>query len=343
MIEKNLQITIITYNRSRDLENTFKQLLNSPFSNCNILVLDNASDDETPDVCSKYEKLFSKMEIIRNVKNIGANPNYLKAVELSSSKYTWVLCDDDFYDFSNCNDVIEVIDSEKFDLIFVGAPCQNDWEKGLKINTVDLIKKGSKFHYIISFMPSTIFKTELFDSECFIKGYRNVINMFPQFEFINKAVADNFSVYVSKKEIIKRGSHNPAIFPNLQYITAWVNSCSTINDKELRRKVAYQEPVPTDDLDSFTGFVKRIISSIIAGKTFEYGNAKHFNPLVSSLISSKLPFKDVCILLIIIFILRIIPSFIYKFTIKIFRFIKYRRKEKLENGLENVEYDHTRY
>jgi glycosyltransferase involved in cell wall biosynthesis len=102
MLEEDLEILLITYDRAKDLEKTLNQVLNSPFKNCKITVIDNCSPDDTPQVCAYFQKLFSNLEIIRHKKNIGSSPNYLRAVELSSSNYTWVLCDDDTFDFSNC-------------------------------------------------------------------------------------------------------------------------------------------------------------------------------------------------------------------------------------------------
>lgn len=342
MIEKRLEILLITYNRSNDLDNTLKQLLESPFSNCKITVLDNCSTDDTTSVCAKYQKIFPQMKIKRHDKNIGASPNYLRAVELSKSTYTWILCDDDTFDFNDCSDVINAIESEKFDIIIVGAPCQCEWEKGVSSTSKELIKKGSKYHYILGFMPSTIFKTKFFDSDCIIKGYRNVINMFPQFEFINKSIENNLLVYISKNEIIKRGEHTPPTFPEMKFIISWINSCSTIKDKKLRREVIYQEPNNSNN-DSFKGFIKRIIHAIIIEKMLTR-NSKFFKPLMSSLITSGVPLKDQLILLPVITSMYLSPSFIYVFSQKIYRFQKYKLRGETAPKLtfEN-EFDHTRY
>ena len=56
MIEEKMEIILITYNRSKYLDNTLNQFLNSPFKNCKFTVLDNCSPDNTPEICAKYEK-----------------------------------------------------------------------------------------------------------------------------------------------------------------------------------------------------------------------------------------------------------------------------------------------
>ena len=58
MIEEKMEIILITYNRSKYLDNTLNQFLNSPFKNCKFTVLDNCSPDNTPEICAKYENYF---------------------------------------------------------------------------------------------------------------------------------------------------------------------------------------------------------------------------------------------------------------------------------------------
>ncbi|MDR2622994.1 MAG: glycosyltransferase [Methanobrevibacter sp.] len=54
MIEKKIEIVIITYNRHRYLKNTLSQLLKSPFLKCKLTILDNCSNDDTENVCNHF-------------------------------------------------------------------------------------------------------------------------------------------------------------------------------------------------------------------------------------------------------------------------------------------------
>lgn len=239
MIEEKLEIIVITYNRAKDLDNTFKQFIGSPFSKCKFTILDNCSTDETPDVCMKYSEIFDNLQIVRHEKNIGGNPNILRAVETSSSIYTWIICDDDLYDFTDCEDVLEIIESEKFDLIIITKHFLSDSEKGLKTNTQELLENDSNFIHTLSFIPSAIFRTELFDSNCIHKGYYNVPNLYPHFPFINKAIEENFLIYVSENAVVTPGTQNEAVFSQLSWFIAWMKSCNTINNEKVRKKAIY--------------------------------------------------------------------------------------------------------
>lgn len=238
-LEARMEIMIISYNRARYLERTLQQLQNSPFRNCKITVLDNCSPDDTPQVCARYQAQFAQLKTVRHPKNIGLTPNYLRAVELSTSPYTWILGDDDIYDFSNCHDVIEAIENGDFDLISLGSASGVAWNAGMVTTGQELVKRSSHYFYICSFVPSMIFKTELFDSECLTKGYRNAANLFPHFEFLKKSVRDNFSIYIAKAQFIRRGG-DENVLSNLHWLTAWVNSCGTVEDARLRRRLVYE-------------------------------------------------------------------------------------------------------
>jgi glycosyltransferase involved in cell wall biosynthesis len=71
--------------------------------------LDNNSNDQTYDVFLKYNTQINDLKYVKNKVNIGLGANILRAVEYSNSEYTWVICDDDIYDFRDSNDVIETI------------------------------------------------------------------------------------------------------------------------------------------------------------------------------------------------------------------------------------------
>ena len=239
MINENLEINVITYNRAAALERTFQQLLDGPFADCKITVLDNCSTDHTPEVCAKYQKLLPDFHIIRHEKNIGLSANYLRAVEISRSLYTWILCDDDSYDWSQCEDVLAVLKEGEVDWICVGAPGQQEWERGLRTTTKSLWKRGCRFFYVHTFFPSIIFKTERFDAECLTLGYFNAVNAYPNHRFVSKALEQNFSEYVSQHTIVTRDP-DITVHLGLHWLTIAFNSSATIPDPRVRRLALYE-------------------------------------------------------------------------------------------------------
>lgn len=245
-LEERLELFVITYNRASFLERTLQGLLESPFASCAITVLDNCSPDETPAVCARFQPFFRDLRVVRHLKNIGACPNYLRAVETSRSPYTWVVCDDDLFDWSDCGDVLNALQERDFDLICVsgdsaisGTPVRLDWPRGRATTGKKLHRRARRYFFPLTFIPCVIFKTQRFDSSCLAQGYRNSINLYPHFEFIRRSLQDDFSIYVSKTILVRR-DHDDTVPSWLYWLVAWVNSCATIPDRAVRRRAIYE-------------------------------------------------------------------------------------------------------
>ena len=255
---RNLEILVFTYNRAENLAYTLTQLRESPFADCKLTVLDNASTDATPAVCEEHGRRFRDFHVVRHRVNIGLGPNYLRAVELSRSTYSWVLSDDETFDFSDCGDVLDALGEEAFDLISLGSPGQYDWERGLRTTTQELVDRGARFLFAFTFVAGVIFRTALFDSHCVAQGYRNVDNLYPQIPFLLKTLELNSPVYVSKREVVRRTDRPDVetVGSNLYWFTASVRSNALISDPAFRRRATY------DGADTRAGWVRMLAENI---------------------------------------------------------------------------------
>jgi len=86
-------IAIPTYNRERLLEASLRSALDQTYPEFEILVLDNASTDNTEAVVRAFDD--GRLRYVRNATNIGLFRNWNRAVELNRSPYLTVLQDDD--------------------------------------------------------------------------------------------------------------------------------------------------------------------------------------------------------------------------------------------------------
>lgn len=239
-IKEILQVILITYNRKKYLQRTFNQIFanDSPIKNFDITILDNKSDDGTSELIEQYRKNFKNIRHIIHNHNIGGNANIVRAFEIASKKYLWVLCDDDIYDWSNWDEIEQAISNNE-NIICVSR---------------HVIVKNKIEEYILqlTFLPANIIKTSVLNDSMIKSMFDNIFAFFPHLLPAIYAVNNNLKIYVVKKAIVyngedpktldhgyKRGIDEKYIsqrISSMSWMVAYANICSMINDKNLRHK-----------------------------------------------------------------------------------------------------------
>jgi len=90
-----ITLGLLVYNGERYLGQTIDSILSQTYGDFELLVSDNASTDETEDICRSYAALDGRITYIRQRENIGAmgNYNYL-ASRASTDYFKWSAADD---------------------------------------------------------------------------------------------------------------------------------------------------------------------------------------------------------------------------------------------------------
>jgi glycosyltransferase involved in cell wall biosynthesis len=233
----DLELLIPTFNRAESLRDTLERLAASPFATCRTTVLDNASPDATPQVCAELAPRFADLRVVRHPRNLGGVANLLRAFELPEATYAWVLADDDDLDFSDCADVVGVLEDGRADLVSLGAPGRDGWPNGELTTARALLRTGRRFFHVFGFVPNTVYRTALFDGDALAEGYLEAGHYYPHFPFLRRLVEDHdASVYVSRTEVVRRrGLARPS--SELDWLLNWVRTCETIRDRRLRAQV----------------------------------------------------------------------------------------------------------
>ncbi|MBD2439684.1 glycosyltransferase family A protein [Nostoc sp. FACHB-110] len=99
-MNKLLTIAIPTFNRAALLEQQLAWLERSIQgfeSECEIIISDNCSTDNTQEIIKKWQPIFSKttFKSHRNQANIGLMPNIALSIQAASGQYVWTVGDDD--------------------------------------------------------------------------------------------------------------------------------------------------------------------------------------------------------------------------------------------------------
>jgi glycosyltransferase involved in cell wall biosynthesis len=90
-----ITIGLPVYNSERHIENSIESLLNQSYRDFLLIISDNASTDQTSDICQEYAKLDKRIIYHRNPNNIGLSPNFNFVFKQSKSPYfKWATADD---------------------------------------------------------------------------------------------------------------------------------------------------------------------------------------------------------------------------------------------------------
>jgi glycosyltransferase involved in cell wall biosynthesis len=238
MLEGKLEIFIITFNRAKKLEETLLFLSDSILKNCKLTILNNCSKDDTLAICESFKTKFSNFSVVTNPINIGPSANVLRSYELSDSKYTWILCDDDYLNLDKLDDVFEKIEEGVVDLVHVGAHPEPWILGGRQDNAKNLLKEGYLYFKYSSFLPCNIIRTNLFTEKYMIAAFNNCVNYYPHMPFIQGVYTDNCLLYISKEKIVT------ALFGNHGYLQydwfLWWMRTADLFEKKIDRRIFFK-------------------------------------------------------------------------------------------------------
>lgn len=103
-------IGLPVYNGGRFIRNAIESILAQTFTDFELIISDNASTDDTGDICRRYARTDSRVYYTRKNKNLGASRNFNDVFDLSTGKYfKWAsnddICEPDFLE--KCVRVLE--------------------------------------------------------------------------------------------------------------------------------------------------------------------------------------------------------------------------------------------
>ena len=123
MAKPKLSICIPTFNRAQFLRSTLAQLARSV--EClssrdqqlvEVIVVDNASTDSTPEVVAEFVDVLPNLQMGQNPSNIGVERNIVTALQVGAGDWVWPLGDDDFIAPQTLARVFEALDQGGPDL-----------------------------------------------------------------------------------------------------------------------------------------------------------------------------------------------------------------------------------
>ena len=141
-----MTVVIPTYNRARFLPTAIDSVLAQTYSGFKLLVADNASPDETPDVIASYDD--PRLRSVRRDENLGITANHNLALQEVDTEYCLILPDDDVLLPHALERAVAVLDAHpaagmvhaRFDVLAADGEVlreNEDWTYGLREDTLE--------------------------------------------------------------------------------------------------------------------------------------------------------------------------------------------------------------
>ena len=98
MKEPLVSICMPIFNGQRFLRQAIDSILNQEYEKFELVILDNQSTDETPQICKSYAEKDVRVRYILDGIKVGVHEGHNRVAQYATGKYFMLMCDDDVYD-----------------------------------------------------------------------------------------------------------------------------------------------------------------------------------------------------------------------------------------------------
>ena len=165
-----VSICIPTYNRAGFISKAIDSALAQSYRNIEVLVVDNASQDNIELVIDKYQD--PKLKFFKNNQNLGMYGNFNRCIELSKGEYIHILHSDDYIDSDFTKTCVEFMESHPRVRMTFGSAwyLSNNEQRKVAASDKDIIYPAPEgFREILSvgipiICPSVMMKRDVYNS-----------------------------------------------------------------------------------------------------------------------------------------------------------------------------------
>jgi glycosyltransferase involved in cell wall biosynthesis len=165
-----VSICIPTYNRAGMVGKAIDSALSQSYPNIEVLVVDNASQDNIESVIVGYHD--PRLKFFQNKKNLGIFGNFNRCIELSKGKYIHILHSDDYIDSDFTKTCVDFMESHPGVMMTFGSAwyLSDNEQSKIAVSDHDIIYSAPDgFRKILEtgnmiICPSVMMKREVYDS-----------------------------------------------------------------------------------------------------------------------------------------------------------------------------------
>ncbi len=162
--EPLVSVLMTAYNREKYIEEAIESVLDSTYSNFELIIVDDGSTDKTVEIARRYQLQDNRVKVYVNEGNLGDYPNRNRAASLAKGKYLKYLdSDDKIYEDGLAYSVAQM---EEYAGASLGVYCPYSMDRRLSVcKPSDLIIKDHFFtqHYLSIGPTGAIYNRHTFE------------------------------------------------------------------------------------------------------------------------------------------------------------------------------------
>ena len=116
-----VSILIPVYNRKSYIGECIQSALDQTFTDFEVIIVDNASDDGTWEICQRFAAIDYRIRIYRNSRNIGPVRNWKRCVEEAKGEFSKILFSDDTLEPECLAEMVPKLENPDVSLVFCAA------------------------------------------------------------------------------------------------------------------------------------------------------------------------------------------------------------------------------
>lgn len=116
-----VSILIPVYNRKKYIAECIQSALDQTFTDHEIVVVDNASDDGTWEICQQFARRDPRVRVFRNEENLGPVRNWIRCAQEARGEYSKILFSDDLLEPDCVTRMLAPFDNQEVGLVSCAA------------------------------------------------------------------------------------------------------------------------------------------------------------------------------------------------------------------------------
>jgi glycosyltransferase involved in cell wall biosynthesis len=116
-----VSILIPVYNRKKLIAECIQSAINQNYTNFEIVVVDNASNDGTWEVCKQFAAIDNRVRVFRNDINIGPVRNWLRCAEEAQGELSKILFSDDTIEQDCLSMMVPMLEDPEVSIVYSSA------------------------------------------------------------------------------------------------------------------------------------------------------------------------------------------------------------------------------